>query len=130
MISIYAKSGASSIRGSGTLIPFDDNDITVSFQLPTGDEGIYDIDVTFKFLEDRGREPGFEILDVQENMPPEDIERSAVYDLKIFNADNPGGVSNEKPIVLGEYSGTYLSLNFKAEGRSQKVLHYTFYTSH
>ena len=131
MINIYVKSGTSSIRSSGTLIPFENNDITVSFQLPTSEEGIFDVDVTFRFSEDEGRDSGFEFVNPQESMPPEDIERSEVYDVIIYNSDKSGGVSNQKPIMLGEYGGMPLYLNFKAEGQpsqAHKVLHYTFYT--
>lgn len=131
MINIYAKSGCFSIRSSGTLIPFEDNDITISFQLPTREECIYDVDVTFKLRREPGRAPGFDLVNPQESMPPEDVERSAVYDLIIYNASSTGGVSNQEPIMLGEFGGIHLYLNFRAEGhppQAHKVVHYAFYT--
>ena len=132
MLPLYIKSGECSLRASGTVIQFEGNDITASFQLPTPQGGIFDIDVTFIFREDSGRDAGFKLVNPLESMNPEDIGSAAQYELTIYNSSFPAGVSNESPLMLGEYSGVKLYLNFMAEGRlsgSQKVLHYSFYTS-
>lgn len=132
MLPLYIKSGECSLRASGTVIQFEGNEITASFQLPTPQGGIFDIDVTFIFREDSGRDAGFKLANPLESMNPEDIGSAAQYELTIYNSSFPDGVSNESPLMLGEYSGLKLYLNFKAEGHStnsQKVFHYSFYTS-
>lgn len=130
---IYVRSGSYSLIGSGTLMPFEDNDIIISFHLPMRDRSIYDIDVRFKFLEDGGEASRFELVNPLESMNPEDIGRVAEYDFTIYNSSKPNGVSNEKPIFLGNFEGLHLYMNFNVQGGSpatQKVLHYTFYTSY
>lgn len=132
MLPLYIKSGECSLRASGTVVQFEGNEIIASFQLPTPRGGIFDIDVTFIFREDSGRDAGFKLVNPLESMNPEDIGSAAQYELTIYNSSFPAGVSNESPLILGEYSGVKLYLNFMAEGRlsgSQKVLHYSFYTS-
>jgi hypothetical protein len=132
MMPVHIKSGSLSLRAAGTVIQFEDNDVTLSFQLPMSDRGVFDIDVNFVFREDSGRDSGYELVNPLEGMSPDDIGGSARYEIKIFNSSFPEGVSNERPILLGEYAGIGLYLNFKAEGRSpasQKILQYSFYTS-
>ncbi|MEW6143492.1 MAG: DUF6864 domain-containing function [Thermodesulfobacteriota bacterium] len=129
---MHIKSGPLSLRAGGTAIQFEDEDVTLSFQLPMSDRSVFDIDVTFVFREDSGRDSGYELVNPLEGMSPDDIGGSARYELTIYNSSFPDGVSNESPILLGEYAGIGLYLNFKAEGHSsasQKILQYSFYTS-
>lgn len=132
MMPVHIKSGSLSLRAAGTVIQYEDKDVTLSFQLPMSDRSVFDIDVTFVFREDSGRDSGYELVNPLEGMSPDDIGGSAQYELTVYNSSFPDGVSNERPIHLGEYAGFKLFLNFKAEGHSsasQKILHYSFYTS-
>lgn len=132
MLPVHIKSGASSLRASGTVIPYGNNKVCMSLEIPMPDRSIYSLDVTFIFKEDPGRDTGFGLVNAFENMNPEDIGRAARFDLTIYNCSRPGGVVNEKPVALGEFSGSTLYLNFMAEGREQsghKILHYSFYTT-
>jgi len=132
MIPVNIKSGECSIRASGTVIQFGTDDIKASFQLPTPVGGIFDIDVVFIFKEDSTRDAGFTVVNPLESMNPEDIGSWAQYEFAIYNPSSPTGVSSEIPLMLGEYGGMKLYLNFMVEGRSkgsQNILHYSFYTS-
>jgi hypothetical protein len=132
MMPVHIKSASLSLRAAGTVIQYEDKDITLSFQLPMSDRSVFDIDVNFVFKEDSSRDSGYELVNPLEGVSPDDIGRSARYELTIYNSSFPDGVSNESPILLGEYAGIGLYLNFKAEGHSsasQKILHYSFYTS-
>ena len=132
MMPVNIKSGELSLRASGTVIQFGTEDIKASFQLPTPGGGIFDIDVVFIFKEDSRRDAGFTVINPLESMNPVDIGNWAQHEFTIYNSSSPAGVSNETPLMLGEFSGLKLYLNFMAEGRSkesQKILHYSFYTS-
>jgi Domain of unknown function (DUF6864) len=132
MMSVNIKSGECSLRASGTVIQFGADDIKTSFQLPTPGGGIFDIDVIFIFKEDSRRDAGFTVVNPLESMNPVDIGNWAQHEFTLYNSSSPPGVSNGSPLMLGEYSGLKLYLNFMAEGRSadsQKILHYSFYTS-
>jgi hypothetical protein len=131
MMPVNIKSGECSLRASGTVIQFG-TDVNASFQLPTPAGGIFDIDVVFIFKDDSRKEAGFTVVNPLESMNPEDIGSWAQHEFTIYNSSSPSGVSNETPLMLGEYSGLKLYLNFMAEGRmkgSQNILHYSFYTS-
>ena len=129
---IHIKSGASSLRASGTVIPYENDEVRMSLEIPMSDRGLFDLDVTFVFEKDQGKDAGFTIVNELENMNPEDIGSSARFEITIHNCARTGGVSSEKPLLLGELSGSGLYLNFIAEGRersAQNVLHYSFYTT-
>lgn len=131
-MTVHVKSGSLSLRASGTVIQYEGEDVSLSFQLPMPDKSVVDIDVAFIFREDAGGSSGYKLVNLLEGMSPDDVGGSAQYEITVYNSSSPGGVSNERPIHLGEYEGLKLYLNFKAEGKSpvaQKVLHYSFYTS-
>lgn len=132
MQAVHMKSGSSSLRASGTVIPFENDEVRMSLEIPITDRSLFDLDVIFIFSQDGGKDKGFTIVNRLENMNPEDIGTSAQFEITIHNCDRAGVVSNEKPLLLGELSGSGLYLNFIAEGRergAQKVLHYSFYTT-
>lgn len=132
MQSVHMKSGSSSLRASGTVIPFENDEVRMSLEIPITDRSMFDIDVTFIFNQGTGKDKGFTIVNRLESMNPEDIGTSAQFEITIHNCDRAGVVSNEKPVLLGELSGSGLYLNFIAEGRersAQKVLYYSFYTT-
>lgn len=132
MQSVHLKSGSSSLRASGTVIPFENDEVRMSLEIPITDRSLFDLDVIFIFNQDGGKDKGFTIVNRLENMNPEDIGTSAQFEITIHNCDRAGVVSSEKPLLLGELSGSGLYLNFIAEGRergAQKVLHYSFYTT-
>lgn len=90
------------------------------------------MDATFIFKEDPGKDAGFTLVNALENMNPEDVGSAAQFEITIHNCARAGGVANEKPLSLGEFSGTGLYLNFMAEGRERsanKVIFYSFYTT-
>lgn len=129
---LHIKSGSSSLRSSGTVIPYENDEIRMSLEIPMSDRGLFDLDVTFIFKEDPGKDAGFTLVNELENMNPEDIGSSARFEITIHNCNRAGSVSNEKPLLLGELPGSGLYLNFIAGSRersAQKVLHYSFYTT-
>jgi hypothetical protein len=131
MKTFHFKSGSYSLISSGTLITFERNDLTISFQLPAPDNKFYDIDLVFKFLQDTKKDPGFGLVNPLENIAFEDVEGIAEYNINIYNADNVNHVSNEAPVKLVEHSGVNLYLNFVAYGElssTEKILHYSIYT--
>lgn len=132
MLPVHIKSGSSSLRASGTVIPYGNDEVCMSLEIPMSDRSIYSLGVTFIFREDPGREAGFSLVNAFENMNPEDIGSAAEFEITIYNCARAGGVANENPVALGQMSGSGLYLNFMAEGREQsahKVLYYSFYTT-
>lgn len=132
MKAINIKSGSGSIVGSGVIIPFDEDEIVVSFQLPDPSAEIYDIDISFKFITDSSRGPSFELTDPWQAMDMDDIDRIAEYSVSIYNCDQSNVVSNQEPIMLGDFSGLNLYLNFVAKNETpdgKKVIYYAVYTS-
>ena len=132
MKNINIKSGCGSIMGSGVFIPFDENETVISFQLPDLSRKIQDIDITFRFLKDSSREPSFELTDPWQAMDLDDIDRISEYSLSIYNCDQSNTVSNKKPILLEDFSGLHLYLNFIAKNEAsdgKKIIYYTLYTS-
>jgi hypothetical protein len=104
----------------------------MSIEIPVSGRGMFDLDVTFFFREDPGKEAGFTVVNALENMNPEDIGSAVQFDITVYNSARAGSVSNDKPLALGELFGTVLYLNFVAEGRDRsahKVLHYSLYTA-
>lgn len=132
MLTVHIKSGPSSLRASGTVIPYEDDEVRMSLEIPLSDRSIFSLDVNFIFREDRGMSAGFNLVNALENMNPEDIGSAAQFEITIYNCAQPGGVATDRPLQLGESSGTGVYLNFMAEGRernSQKVLFYSFYSA-
>jgi len=126
------KSGASSLRASGTVIPYDDKEVRMSFEIPMSDRSLFSLDVTFIFMEDAAGNPGFTIVNTLEDMNPEDIGDAAQYEITINNCSVSGGVANDNPLSLVEFPDKGIYLNFVAESRgrsSRSVLSYTIYSA-
>ena len=129
---LHIKSGKLSVIGSGVIIPFDENEITISFQLPSPSNDIYDVDIMFKFLEDSSRGPCIEFTDPWEGRDKDDIGRLSEYSLNIYNCDISNPVATTEPIKLGDFEGLKLYLNFiaKYETTDEKnIIFYSIYTS-
>ncbi len=132
MKNINIKSGPGSIIGSGVIIPFDEDETVISFQLPDLSHKVYDIDLIFRFIKDSSREPSFEIIDPLESMELDDIDRMSEYSVSIYNCDELRTVSSKDPIMLEDFSGLHLYLNFMARNETpngKKTIYYTLYTS-
>ena len=132
MKNMNIKSGSVSIIGSGVIIPFDENETVISFQLPDLSHKVYDLEIIFQFLEDSDREPSFELIDPLQGVDLDEIDRMLNYSVIIYNCDQSNTVSNEEPILLEDFSGLHLYLNFiaKNEGdQGKKEIYYTLYTS-
>ena len=132
MKNMNIKSGSVSIIGSGVIIPFDENETVISFQLPDLSHKVYDLEIIFQFLEDSDREPSFELIDPLQGVDLDEIDRMLNYSVIIYNCDQSNTVSNEEPILLEDFSGLHLYLNFiaKNEGdQGKKKIYYTLYTS-
>lgn len=129
---LHIRSGSKSIIGSGVIMPFDEDEVTMSFKLPDPKGYIYDIDIIFKFVTDSGRVPGYEMNDPWEGVDLDDIGRLSEYSLTIYNCDQSNPVSCEEPIKLANFSGLNLYLNFVAKNEAPsdiKAIYYTVYTS-
>ena len=132
MLSVHMKSGASSLRASGTVIPYDDREVRMSFDIPMHDRSVFSLDVTFIFKEDAAEVPGFSLVNALENMNPEDIGSAAQYEITIHNCAVSGGVANDNPLSLVEFPDKGIYLNFIAESRGRSlrnVLSYSFYSA-
>jgi len=132
MKNMNIKSGSVSIIGSGVIIPFDENETVISFQLPDLSHKVYDLEIIFQFLEDSDREPSFELIDPLQGVDLDEIDRMLNYSVIVYNCDQSNTVSNEEPILLEDFSGLHLYLNFiaKNEGdQGKKEIYYTLYTS-
>ncbi|HVY54660.1 MAG TPA: hypothetical protein VHC46_02795, partial [Thermodesulfobacteriota bacterium] len=124
--------GVSSLRASGTVIQYEDNEIRISLEVPMPDWSIYSVDVVFIFKEEPGNDPGFAVVNAFENMSPEDIGSASQFEITIHNCALAGGVANDKPLPLVDSPGAEIYLNFVAEtrGRSvKKILYYSFYSA-
>jgi len=132
MKNMNIKSGSVSIIGSGVIIPFDENETVISFQLPDLSHKVYDLEIIFQFLKDSDREPSFELIDPLQGEDLDEIDRMLKYSVTVYNCDQSNTVSNEEPILLEDFSGLHLYLNFiaKKEGdQGKKEIYYTLYTS-
>jgi len=132
MKNMNIKSGSVSIIGSGVIIPFDENETVISFQLPDLSHKVYDLEIIFQFLKDSNREPSFELRDPLQGVDLDEIDRMLEYSVSIYNCDQSNTVSNEEPLLLEDFSGINLYLNFIAKnegGSGKKEIYYTLYTS-